>query len=160
LLGLEAEFLDDFIVIIREGSLEDLVDVRLGLDSVLKVTHLGVQALLNDVAGELELAQSDEVLCNLSEDSLVLLSILKLDHVLYQIVAIGVLNQLVDVLDDVVGEVKLLRPRALLKASLHDTAAVLVHADGHAVFNASSEDEVGVHACLMAAQVVLVLWPL
>ena len=65
-----------------------------------------------------------------------------------------------DVLDDVVGEVELLRPGALLKASLHDTAAVLVHADGHAVFNASSEDEVGVHACLMAAQVVLVLWPL
>ena len=160
LLCLVAKFFDDFVVVIWEGSLEDLVDVGLGLDSVLKVAHLRVQALLDNVAGELELAQSDEVLGNLSEDSLVLLFILKLDHVLYQIVAIGVLDQLVDVLDDVVGEVELLRSGALLEASLHDAAAVLVHADGHAVVNASSEDEVGIHARLMAAQVVLVLGPL
>lgn len=70
----------------------------------------GVEALLDDVARELELAQSDEVLGNLLENALVFLLVLKLDHVLHEIVTVWVLNELVDVIDDEVGEFELLSP--------------------------------------------------
>lgn len=62
-----------------------------------------------------------------------------------------------DVVDDVVGEVKFLSSGTLLEASLHDAAAVLVHSDWDAVVDASLEDEIGVFACLDAARDVLVL---
>lgn len=117
----------------------------------------GVEALLDDVAGELELAQSDEVLGNLLENSLVFLPVLELDHVLHQIVTVWVLNKLVDVVDDEVGKFKLLCPGSLLEASLHDATAMFVLSDWHAVVNASLENEVGVLAGLVAAEVVLIL---
>lgn len=94
------------------------------------------------------------------EYSFVLLSILKLDHVLDKVVAVGILDQLVDVVDDVVGEVEFLSSGTLLEAPLHDAAAVLVHSDWDAVVDASLEDEIGVFACLDAARDVFVLWSL
>jgi hypothetical protein len=48
------QFPDDLLVIgVGEGTLENLVDVRLGI--VLVEGHLGVETLFNDVGGELEL---------------------------------------------------------------------------------------------------------
>lgn len=51
LLALEAELLYDLVIIIWEGTSEDLVDMWLGLRSILlSIAHLGVEALLNDIA--------------------------------------------------------------------------------------------------------------
>jgi hypothetical protein len=50
------------------------------------------------------LRESDEVLCDLLEDLLILIFVFKLQHVLDQIIAVGIFDQVVHVLDDVVGE--------------------------------------------------------
>lgn len=79
--GVVAELSDDLLIVsVGEGSLENLVDVWLAV--VLVESHLGVQALLNDVGGELELRKSDEVLGDLSEDLFILLPVLELEYIL------------------------------------------------------------------------------
>ena len=79
--GVVAELSDDLLIVsVWEGSLENLVDVWLAV--VLVESHLGVQALLNDVGGELELRKSDEVLGDLSEDLFILLPVLELEYIL------------------------------------------------------------------------------
>lgn len=156
LLRLEAKFLDDLVVIIWESALEDLVDVRLAVLAVFRA-HFRIKALLNHVAGKLQLTQSDEVFGNLLEDSLILISVFKFDHVLYQIVSIGVLNEFADVLNDVVGQFQLLGSRTFLKAPLHNATTVFMLSDWDTVVNASFEDEVGVLAHLVASEVVFIL---
>ena len=64
-----------------------------------------------------------------------------------------------NVIDDVVGQLKFLGPRPLLEAPLHDTATMLMLSDWHTVVNASLEDEIGVLAGLMTSEIVLVLGP-
>ena len=79
--GVVAELSDDLLIVsVGEGSLQNLVDVWLAV--VLVESHLGVQALLNDVGGELELRKSDEVLGDLSEDLFILLPVLELEYIL------------------------------------------------------------------------------
>ena len=79
--GVVAELSDDLLVVsVGEGPLENLVDVWLAV--VLVESHLGVQAFLNDVGGELELRKSDEVLGDLSEDLFILLPVLELEYIL------------------------------------------------------------------------------
>lgn len=152
-----AEFLDDLEVIVWESSFEDLVDVGFGIDLVVVRAHLGVETLFDDVAGELQLAQSDEVFGNLLEDLLVLLPVFQLDDVLDQVVSVWILDELTDVFDDVVGEFELLRSGTLLKASLHHATSVFVLSDWDTVVDAGLEDEVSVLTCLEAAQVVIIL---
>ena len=79
--GVVAELSDDLLIVsVGEGSLQNLVDVWLAV--VLVESHLGVQALLNDVGGEFELRKSDEVLGDLSEDLFILLPVLELEYIL------------------------------------------------------------------------------
>jgi hypothetical protein len=54
-------------------------------------------------------------------------------------------------LDDEVCKRQLLRLSALLKASLHDAAAVLVHADFDTVLHASIKDKLSVLAGQLAS---------
>ena len=61
-------------------------------------------------------------------------------------------------LNDVVGELELLWLRALLQASLHYAAAVLVHADFNTVLHASIKDKLSVLASHLASRKVLVSW--
>lgn len=103
-----------------------------------------VKALLNHIAGELKLAQSDEVSGDLLENSLVFLQIIKLDDVLHKIISIRVLNKTVHVFDDILGKTNLLIPGSLLQASLHNTAAMLVLSNGDDVVDASIKDELRV----------------
>ena len=156
LLGLVAKLLDDLLVVLGEVAFEDLVDVSFG--GVPGGGILGLEADLDDVAGELELAESDEVSGDLLDDEPVLLLVLELEDVLDQVVAVGVLDQVLNVVDDVVRELELLGSGALFEAPLHHTAAVLVLADLDAVLHASVEDELGVLAGELAAVQVLVGW--
>jgi len=54
-------------IVLWEGSLEHLFNMGLGAQ-----LEAGIKALLDDVAGELELAETDEVLGDLAEDHFVL----------------------------------------------------------------------------------------
>ena len=156
LLGLVTKLLDDLLVILGEVSFEDLVNVSFG--GLPGGGILGLEADLDDVAGELELAESDEVSGNLLDDEPILLLVLELEDILDQVVAVGVLDEVLDVVDDVVGELQLLGSGTLFEAPLHDTAAMLVLADLDAVLHAGVEDELGVLAGEVAAIQVLVGW--
>jgi hypothetical protein len=76
--------------------------------------HLALEALLDDVRGELELAEADEVGGDHAKDLIVAARIVQLQHVLDQVVAERVLYQAVQVVDDHVGKGQLLRLTALL----------------------------------------------
>lgn len=104
---------------------------------------LGSEADLNDVARELELAQPHEVDGDLLQDEVVAPRVLQLEHVLHQVVAELVLDEVVDVGDDLVRHPHFLLPRALFQASLHHAAPVFVGADFDAVVDARLDDEVG-----------------
>jgi hypothetical protein len=106
------------------------------------------------------LTQSNEVFGNLLEDSLILILVFQCDNILNQVISVWILNELVDVVNDEIGKLKFLGSRSLLKASLHNTASVLVFTDQDTVVDASLEDEVSVLARLMASKVVIVLWSL
>ena len=62
-----------------------------------------------------------------------------------------------DALDDDIGQSKLLREKALLKASLHHAAAVLVGANLVTVSHARIEDELSVHSKVLRTRPVSVL---
>ena len=94
------------LVVLGEVTLEDLVDVS--FRGVPGGGVLGLEADLDDIAGELELSESDEVSGDLLDDEPILLLILELEDVMDQIVAVGVLDEVLDVVDDVVGEFQLL----------------------------------------------------
>ena len=87
------------------------------------------------------MAQPNKVSRNKVEDLIVPHVVLQLEHVLNKVVAIGVLNQVVDTADDNVGQGQLLHLEALLEAALHHAAAVLVGADLVTVGHACPEDE-------------------
>jgi len=77
-------------VVILERTLENLIDVWLG--AVAAALQFGVKTFLNDVARKFKLTESDEILCNLLKDLLILLSVFKLNDVLNEIVAIRIFN--------------------------------------------------------------------
>ena len=102
LRSVEAKLLDDCVVIIWEGSVEDLVDAV--LSRVITVLVLLLQVHLNYVAGEFQLAQSDEVFGDLFYYLFVFSFIFQLKHVLDQEIAEGILDQMVNVLNNVVSK--------------------------------------------------------
>ena len=57
--------------------------------------HLALEALFDDIRGELELAEADEVGGDHSEDLVVAARIFKFQHVLYEVIAEGVLDEAV-----------------------------------------------------------------
>ncbi len=90
------------------------------------------------------MAESDEVLGDHSEDHVALLSRLQLEHILHKIVAKRILNQLLQVPDDHIGQHHLLSFAALLQTSLHHTATVLMRTYLLTVAHAGLKDELGV----------------
>ena len=135
--GLVTELPHEDLVVPIVGSLEDLV--------YLVGSTLSLKALFDHIGGEFQLAESHEVSCDEVEDLVIADLVPQFEHVLHQVVAIGVLNQEVDAADDDIGEGKLLRGKAFLEAALHDAAAVLVRSNlvavGHAcTINESSVD--------------------
>lgn len=121
--------------------------------------QFGVQTFFNYVTRKFQLTQSDEVLGNLFKDLLILVSVLELDDILNKVVAIRIFDQLVYIYNNIVSQLKFLLLGAFLEASLHHAAAVLVLSNRHTVVNARLENEVGVLARLLAANVVLILRP-
>lgn len=153
---LEPKLSDDLEIIIWEGTLEDLVDVRLFVTYSAWV--FWIEANLNNVTGELKLTESDEVLANLHDDHFILLLVLKLENVLNQVVTIWVFDKMAHISNDVVSELKLLRLGTFLQASLHDTAAVFMLTNLNGVLHASIKDELSVLASLVTAFNVWISW--
>lgn len=153
-----SKFFYNLIIIVWESSLEYLVNVW--LRQLVITSQLRVKTFLDNVAGELQLTQSNEVFRNLLENTLILLPILELDYILDQVVTVWVLNQLMNVIDDVVRQFQFLSTRSLLEASLHNTASMLVLSDWDTVVNAGLENEISVLTSLVTAKIVLVLWSL
>lgn len=116
--GLVAELSDEGLVVPVMRSLEDLVDLLGGLR--------GLEALLNDVGRELELAETNEISRDEIQNLIVPQIVLQLQDVLHQVVAIGILDQVVDAADNDVGQGELLARQAFLQAALHHAAPVLV----------------------------------
>lgn len=124
------------------------------------ITQFGVKAFLNDIRGKFELAQSDEVLCYLFEDFFILLLVFQLNHILNEVVAVWILDQIVNVVDDVVRKIKFLTTRTLFQTALHNATSVFVLPNGNTIVDASLENEVCILTCLKTAKIVLVLWSL
>lgn len=122
--------------------------------------HLAFQALFDDIRGELELAEADEVGGDHAEDLVVAARIVELEHVLHQVVAEGVLYQAVQVVDDHVGEGQLLLLSPLLQATLHHTATVLVGTYLYTVLDAGVEDKLGEALEVLGSLTVWLLWVL
>ena len=131
--GLVAELPNEDLVVPEVGTLEDLVNLVSSLT--------GLETLLDDVRGELELAEPHKVSCNKVEDLIVPHVVLQLEYVLNEVITIGVFNQVVDTTYDNVGQGQLLHLEALLEAALHHAAAVLVGADLVTVGHACPKDE-------------------
>lgn len=129
LLCFVSELLYYLEVVIGESSLEDLIDVRFVRRGIVCAAHFGIKTFLDNIGGKFKLAKSDEIFGNLLEYLFVLLPVLELYHVLNQVISVRVFDQLMDVLDDVVGEVQLLAARPFLKAPLHDATTMLVLPD-------------------------------
>lgn len=104
------------------------------------------------------MTQSDEIFGNFLENAFVSFFIFQLEDVLHKVIAIGVFNQVFHMFNDEVGKLQLLRLSALLKASLHNTAAVLVHADFDTVLHTGIKDKLSILAGHLASSKVLVGW--
>lgn len=129
-------------VILRKASLENLFNV-----SLLPDLETLIQAFFNNIAREFKLTESDEVFGYQREDAFVFGSIVQLDHILNQVVAVRVFDQSGHELDDVLSQVKFLLLSTLLKASLHHAAAMLVLANLKGVGHTSFENELGILGC-------------
>ena len=110
----------------------------------------GLQALLDHVGAELELAQSHEVAGNEVQDLVVAQLALELEDILDQVVAEGVLDQEVNPADDHVCQRQFLPLQALLQTALHHAAAVLVAADLVTVVHAGAINELCVGGVLLS----------
>ena len=157
LLGLVAKLLDNLLIIIWELTFEYFVDViSIG---VVGAWILRLKAYFDYITWELKLAESDEVFGDLLDDALVLQGILELQHVLDKVVTVWIFNQVLDVINDIVGQLKLLVPCALLEASLHNTATMFMLSNLNAVVHASIEDELCVLRCEVTSFKIRVSWP-
>lgn len=84
--------------------------------------------------------------------------VLELEDVLDQVVAIGVLDEVVDATDDHVSECQLLSDETLLKAALHDTTSMLIRANLITVGHAGTKDELRVCSIILSTCTVSLLW--
>jgi hypothetical protein len=135
----EAKLLHDLVVVLRESALEYLLNVGFCLQ-----IQTCVKALLNDVAGKLELTKSDEVFGNLAKDHSVLALIVELEDVLDKVVAVGIFDEVGHMDDNVICKFQLLLERAFFETSLHHTATMLVFADFNTVVHAGVEDKLSI----------------
>lgn len=76
----------------------------------------------------------------------------KFENILHEIVSVWVFNKILHLVNNEVGKLQLLIPGALLEASLHDTASVLVHSDLDAALHASLKDKLSVLGCDFTSQ--------
>jgi len=100
-----------------------------------------ISYFFDNIGRKLLLAVDDEVLLNEAEERLVLVGVVELDHVLHEVVAVGILDEEPEVLHDVVGQPQLLLRSALFEAALNDAAAVLVPSYLDHIPAAGLEDE-------------------
>lgn len=96
----------------------------------------------------------DKVLTNIFENLLVQIGALQLEHVLHQVVSVGIFDQVSYLLDNLPGKLDLLRGTALLQTPLDHTTAMLLLADFYAVGDARIEDELGVLLELLTARCI------
>jgi hypothetical protein len=101
------------------------------------------------------LAIYDEVLLNEVEEGLVLEGVVELDYVLDEVVAVGILDEEPEVVEDAIGQPQLLFLAPLLQAALHDAAAVLVAANLGHVAIASLKNELGALSGLFCKSALL-----
>lgn len=154
LLVIARELGDDLLIVLWESTFEDFVDV-----SLLLIVTLGIEALFNYIAWKFHFTQSNKILGDLHENLLILAGVLKFENVLDQVVSVLVFDEIVHILDDEVCQFKLLGSGSLLQASLHDTAAMLVHSDVDTVLDAGIENELCVlRGQLASRQVLLLRW--
>ena len=81
------------------------------------------------------------------DDAFVFQRVLELQHVLNKVVAVWVFNQILNVINNIVSQLKFLVPGALLEASLHNTASVFMLTNLDAVVHAGIENELCVLRC-------------
>ena len=116
--GLVSKLSKEDLIVPVVRALEHLVNLEGCLSSL--------QALLNHVRAELQLAQAHKVAGNKVQDLVIPHVALQLQHVLHQVVAEWILDEEVNAADNHVGQGQLLSHETLLQTALHDTAAVLV----------------------------------
>ena len=83
--------------------------------------------------------------------------ILQLEHVLYKVVSVRILDQEVDSADDHVSQGKLLRLKALLETALHYTAAVLVRTNLITIRHAGLIDKLSEGSIVLRSRAVFLL---
>ena len=138
---LRSKLAEKHLVVPVVRALEHLVNL------VCRLVRL--EALLDDVRGEFELAEAHEVTRNKVQYLVVAQITFQLEHILYQIVAKGVFNQEVDPTNNDICKGQFLLHQAFLKATLHDATSVLVRADLIAVGHARAVDKLGVGGVLL-----------
>ena len=103
--GLNSKLSVEDLVIPVVRTLEHLIDLEGGL--------FRLEALFDHIGGEFQLTQAHEVTSDKVENLVISHVRLELEHILYQIVAEGVLDQEVDAADNNVSERQLLPLQAL-----------------------------------------------
>lgn len=106
------------------------------------------------------MTESNKVFGDLSENLLILCLVSQLKHILHKVISVGVLNQVLHLSNNEVGEVKLLISSAFLEASLHHTASMLMHSNFYTILHASIEDKLSVLGCDFTSLHISVLWTL
>ena len=138
---LRSKLAEKHLVVPVVRALEHLVNL------VCRLVRL--EALLDDVGGEFELAEAHEVTRNKVQYLVVAQITFQLEHILYQIVAKGVFDQEVDPTNNDICKGQFLLHQAFFKATLHDATSVLVRADLIAVGHARAVDKLGVGGVLL-----------
>ena len=90
------------------------------------------------------MAESDKVFGNLLDNGLVLQWVFKFEHVLNQVITVRIFNQVIDVLDYVVCQLKFLISGSFLETPLHDTTSMFMLSDLNAIVHACIKYELGV----------------
>ena len=147
--GLETELPNEDLIIPEVGALEDLLDLVSGLS--------GLKALFNHIGGEFELTEAHKISGDEVEDLLIAKFILQFENILDQVVAIRVLNQIMDAANNDISKSEFLLAQALLKTTLHDTASVFVGSDLVTVGHARTVNELCVLGELLRSWAVLLI---
>ena len=100
LFSVVTKFLHDLLIILWESSFKYFIDM---LFLFFAFVNFWVQAFFNNIWREFELRQPDEVFGDLFEYLLILVFVFEFKHVLDQVVAVGVFDQIVHVLNDMIG---------------------------------------------------------
>jgi len=92
----------------------------------LTIFLLTFQTLFDYIRRKFHLAQSDEISSDCFEYLFIQVNFLKLKHILYQVVTVGVFNEIVKLVNDNLSQCKFLLLSTFLKTALHNTAPVLM----------------------------------